>query len=200
MTRVPTGASRERVSVELRGLGPAIRAHAKDRRLSIAALVRTAVVAMLKRSPIAVEEPGFTAEAVLDQPIKLTIRMHPGVARQFAGRARASGLSYGAYLTTLVDGTPAAALSPDHKQAVTALSISTDQLAAIAADVNESMRLIRRGTAPSVQQFNERMTGLAEDVRRHLGVASRLMAELKPAATRPGRASASAIDGQRVNP
>ncbi|MEO8925185.1 MAG: hypothetical protein ABI330_20560 [Caldimonas sp.] len=99
-----------------------------------------------------------------------------------ATRARAAGLPYGAYLATLLDGTPAPPLAADHAAAVTALGVSTERLAVVSADVNELIRVLGRGGMPASRQFDDRMAGVAGDVRQHLVLASRLITALKPAA------------------
>ena len=68
-----------------------------------------------------------------------------------------------------------------------ALGVSTEQLAVISADLNDFVRLVRHGTAPEARRFADRTATLADDVREHLALASRLMAALKPAAIWPRR-------------
>jgi hypothetical protein len=54
---------------------------------------------------------------------------------------------------------------------------SCDQLAALAGDINALIRLIRLAKgAEAARQFGDRMRGLEADVRRHIDLASRLVA------------------------
>lgn len=136
-------ASRERATIDLRGLGPALKAHAQARNLTVSDVARLAVAAVLETpgSEAPVQVSGET-DAAGDRTVKLTIRLRRGVAARLATRARACGLSHGAYLTTLIDGAPAPPLAT-----ATALGTSTEQLAVVSADLNELIRTIRRDSS-----------------------------------------------------
>jgi hypothetical protein len=181
------------MTIDLRGLAPALKAHAKARHLTVSDAARLAVAAALGTSPLDPEaEPGREAGQVSDQPIKLTIRLRRGVAGRLTARARACGLSHGAYLTTLIEGTPAPPLD-----AVAALNASTDQLAAVSADLNEVVRLLRGQPLPSEEELGEFTRRIEGGVRSHLDLASRVVAELRPARTyamRPTRAKGRRAD------
>ena len=175
--------SRDRITIDLGGLGPALRAHAQDRHLTVAAAARSALSEALQDASSG--DPGEVDnehDQVADRSVKVTLRMRRSVANRLATRARAAGLPYGAYLATLLDGTPAPPLAADHAAAVTALGVSTERLAVISADINELMRVVGRGGMPAYRQFDDRMVGVAGDVHQHLVLASRLMTALKPAA------------------
>ena len=177
------GVSRDRITVDLGGLGPALRAHAQDRQLTVAAAARSVLASALQNSArLSTGELGGEPVQVANQAAKLTLRLRRGAADRLATRARAAGLSYGAYLATLLDGTPAPPLAPGHDLAVKALGVSTEQLAVLSADVNELIRLIRRESVPAARQFSDPLVTLVGDVRQHLVLASRLMVELQPAA------------------
>jgi hypothetical protein len=151
--------------------------------LTLAAAARSALAAALHDASSAdAGEVDNEQDQAADRSVKLTLRLRRGAANRLAARARAAGLPYGAYLATLLDGTPAPPLAADHEQAVTALGASTERLAVISADVNELIRTVGRGGVPEARQFDDRMVSLAGDVRQHLALASRLMAALQPAA------------------
>jgi hypothetical protein len=188
---------RDRVTIGLRGLGPALRAHAKTRELTVAAAARSVLAASLDASTsTAVAGPRRSSDEATAQTVKLTLRMRPRAATLLSERARAAGLPYGAYVGTLLDGSPAPALAADHREAVTALGVSTEQLATLSVDINTLFRMLGRGSSAELQKYRNRLEGLPDEVRHHLGLASRLMAELKPAALlsahRSRRASGSA--------
>ena len=188
------GVARDRITIDLGGLGPALRAHAQGRQLTVAAAARSALASALQNSArLSTGEHGGELDAAANHAAKLTLRLRRGSADQLVTRARAAGLSYGAYLTTLLDDMPAPAAAPGHDQAVAALGASTEQLAVVSADINELIRLIRRGSAPAAQQFSDRLGTLAGDVRQHLVLASRLVVELQPAA-RPRQRSGKRPD------
>ena len=191
---------RKRMTIDLRGLGPALRAHAKARRLTLAAAARSALAAALQDASSGdAGEVDNEQDQAADHSVKLTLRLRRGAANRLATRARAAGLPYGAYLATLLDGTPAPPLAANHEQAVTALGASTERLAIISADINELIRTVGRGGVPAARQLDDRMVSLARDVRQHLVLASRLMAALQPAA-RPRQRSGRRPDSWRRAP
>lgn len=176
-------APRERITIDLRGLAPALKAHAKTRHLTVSDAARLAVAAALDATSFDSQlEPAGEPDAASDQPVKLTIRLRRGVAARLTTRARDCGLSHGTYLTTLIDGTPAPPLA-----AVTALNASTDQLAVISADLNEVIRLFREQPMPSEEELDQLTQRVVVGVRRHLDLASRVVADLRPARTYPTR-------------
>jgi len=188
------GAARERMIVDLGGLAPALRAHAKARHLTVTQAARLAVAAVLEPAPVdAGVQPESEPDSTADRTVKLTIRLRRGVADQLTARARDCGLSHGAYLTTLIDAAPAPPLAM-----VKALSASTDQLAVVAADVNEVIRLLRRDTSPSQEMLGTSVRSIVLDTRRHLDLASRVVAELRPARTYPRRPRGKRAADERI--
>jgi hypothetical protein len=74
----------------------------------VSEVARLAVVAVLENSGSDTEaQPSGEPDAAEGGPVKPTIRFRRGVASRLTTRARACGLSYGAYLTTLIDEAPA---------------------------------------------------------------------------------------------
>ena len=189
------GAARERMIVDLGGLAPALRAHAKARHLTVTQAARLAVAAVLEPAPVdAGVQPESEPDSTADRTVKLTIRLRRGVADQLTARARDCGLSHGAYLTTLIDAAPAPPLAM-----VKALSASTDQLAVVSADMNEVIRLLRRDTSPSQEVLGEVLRSIVDGTRRHLDLASRVVAELRPARTYPRRSPGNRPAGVRIS-
>lgn len=176
-------APRERTTVDLRGLAPALKAQAKARHLSVSDVARLAVAAALETSPIEpCAETGETQDATADRPVKVTVWFRRGVAARLKTRARACGLSHGSYLTTLIDGTTAPSLAM-----VAALSASTDQLAAISTDLEEIVRFLGRNPRPPVEGLDAFSQRIVDGVHRYLDLASRVVAELRPARTSPAQ-------------
>ena len=101
MTRHP----RERVTIDLRGIGPRLHAHAAARGKTAASVVRAAVVATLAAEG-APEEPGIGVEPVDARAVKVTVRLGVWHAVRLARCARKAGVSQGTYLAGLLDGVP----------------------------------------------------------------------------------------------
>ena len=174
--RTVNPAPRDRVTIDLRGLGPALKAHARARDLRVSDVARMALVAALKtaESEAAVQVTGLP-DAAGDGTVQLTIRLRRGVAARLTARARACGLSKGAYLMTLIDEVPA-----PPRAVATALGTSTERLAVVSWDLNQLIRTLRRDTTSSSRLIDDWLRPALGDVRRHLGLASRLMSELRP--------------------
>jgi hypothetical protein len=177
--------SRERATIDLRGLGPALKAHAGARNLTVSDVARLAVIEALKTSGSgAMPQGAGEPETLAPGTVKLTIHLRRGVAVRLTARADACGLSRGAYLTTLIDEVPAPPLAVS-----TIFGKSTEQLAVVSADLNELIRVIRRDAASASPLVEDWLRPLVNDVRQHVSLASRLMSELRPMRTpqEPGK-------------
>ena len=190
-------APRERITVDLSGLGSALRAEARAHNLSVAMLARMTLAARLGPLSARYRDPeGQAPERIPRQTIKVTLRVRPGVASALAGRARACGISSGAYLSSLVEGTPAVPLAPDHQEAVAALNASTDRLATVLAELRQICRLMTSGDTKNRPPL-DRLQSLADEVRLHLRAASGLASELKPCAMRAARVAFALDEAKR---
>ena len=173
MTRHP----RERVTIDLRGIGLRLHAHAAARGKTTASVVRAAVIATLDAEG-ALEEPAVGAERVYARAVKVTVRLGVWHAVRLAHCARKAGVSQGTYLAGLLDGVPPSPRPIDHGAAVAALADSTQKVAAMSADIHGFLRLMRNAKAGEAEKYRATLMSLSKDVRLHLEVASRLMAEL----------------------
>ena len=112
-----TDTSRDRVTIDLRGIGPSVRAAASARRLRVAAYARLA---------LAEASNGQGAPSVPDSPIeragavmKVTLRLDPSDAELLLLGTAHVGLSYGAFVARLLRGLPLPAPSSCHPCLVT---------------------------------------------------------------------------------
>lgn len=179
--------SRDRVTVDLRGLAPAVKAHASARNMTLAAFARAAMVDALKQAEA---DPFHLSQGGLDDgpPVKLALSLPLRQASWLVEHARAAGLSYGTYLASVIDGTPAPG---GLGEAVRALTASTAQLAALSTDLNDFVRLLRRGSSTEAEKYRQRVMSLFDEVRQHVRINAALSAEVreairwKPAKTNP---------------
>ena len=183
---------RERVTIDLRGIGPRLHSHAAARGKTTASVVRAAVVSMLDAEG-ASEEPGAGAERVDARTVKVTVRLGVWHAVRLAHCARKAGVSQGTYLAGLLDGVPPSPRPIDHGAAVAALADSTQKVAAMSADIHGFLRLMRNAKAGEAEKYRATLMSLSKDVRLHLEIASRLMAGL----TSRQRMNGSAMTAQR---
>ena len=174
--------SRDRVTVELRGMRARLQTLAAARQLTLAALVRQGVAQLLDAGGDVVPISGSDTPAPGEHLIvKITLRLPSVSAAALARRARAADVSKGAYVAGLIDGLPPDPLQPDHADAVAALLASTDQLAAISTDLNAFMRLLARGSSSEIERYRAGVMSLADDVRGHLALVAPLVAALRSA-------------------
>jgi hypothetical protein len=176
----PTAAAmRDRVTIDLRGMGPQLQAQAAKRQMTAAELVRRAVTAMLDDAPC--EEGGNEPiDSASGTPVvKVTLRLPVGHAVLLASLARVADVSQGTYVVRLIDGAPAQPRAPNHAQAVAALMASTDRLATLSADLNAFMRLLGRAPRSELEPYRASIRSLAGDVRAHLASAAALVAALR---------------------
>lgn len=173
-----TPSPRERVTIDLRGIGPRLHAHAAAHGKTTAAVVRAAVVAAFDAEG-GPAEPGRVAEPIDVRAVKVTLRLDGAHASWLARRARSADVSQGAYVMGLLDGQPPGPRSADHGAAVAALADSTHKVAAMSADIHGFLRLIRNAKGDeAAEKYRAGLMSLAVDMRAHLEVASRLMTEL----------------------
>ena len=172
--------SRDRVTIELCGMRERLQSLSAARAMTPAALVRKALAASLDCAPCNGEIADHeTASVGGGQVVKVTVRLSEAHAVALATRARAAGVSKGAYVAGLINGTPPGPLSIDHSRTVAALMGSTDQLAAMAADLNAFMRTVSRVTSSQLEPHRASIGSLVQDIRSHLAQASELVAELR---------------------
>jgi len=167
--------SRDRVTVDLRGLGPAVKAQAAARNLTLAAFARAAILEAMGR--VADETLTLGPVGAADgQPVKLTLTLPLRQASWLVEHARATGVSYGTYLASLIDGAP---YPGNLAAAVRALMASTDQMASYSTDLQSFLGLIRDGRSTEAQRYREAVTWLFDEIRKHMKLSAALAAELR---------------------
>ena len=174
--------SRDRVTVDLRGAGPVVQRRAAEQGLTVAALVRRAVVE-LAETP----DDGATALVAMDrlrggEQVKVTLRLPCAHALLLARRSRRAEVSLGFYVASLLEGHPVSPASPDRREAIAALSRSTDQLAMLGIDLNAFMRLLGRVPDDRLEPYRAGVMSLSMRVQEHLDLASQLLADLQKTA------------------
>lgn len=167
--------SRNRVTIDLCGIGDAARAAAAARGATLAVFARQALIAALPADASTLlprAEPHGTGGTV-----KLSVRLSHEDSSQLATQAAALGLSQARLVSLLIRRAelpmPAASRSAD----LAALRASTEQLAALSADLQQFMRLLRGGAGEAVQRYRQRIEAVDTDIRAHLDRASAFVAD-----------------------
>jgi hypothetical protein len=157
------GASRDRVTIDLRGIGPSVRAAASARHLCLAAYARLALAEASEQSATptrpapAIERAGAVT--------KITLRLDPIDAELLLLGAAQVGLSYGAFVGRLLRGTPLPASLADRVKDRDALLVSSDHLATLSADLAHLVRVLKRFEGDGAVRYGAAAEALMADVR-----------------------------------
>jgi hypothetical protein len=170
------------VTVDMRGLKAALVARAKAERVSLSVLVRGAVTRDLGLSvecePQRADVPSWNASRAAT--VKLSIRMTTEEARQIAAGARVAGLSRGAYLAGLVANVPVLSSGGGRSEHIASLMASSAELSTLSRNIHRLTALLRQANVEPARPYREMLDTLAGDVRSHLELAARALADLQP--------------------
>jgi hypothetical protein len=123
--------------------------------------------------------------------IRVSLRIAHQDAANLAAAARAAGLPIGAFVAGFVADIPV--LREGNRAAhLEALTESTAMLATLGRDLRHLIELLRQGSVAAALVYRERLEDVDADIRRHLDLASVVLAEL-----RPPRQTASAAGDRR---
>lgn len=176
-----SASPREFFTVDLRGLRAELRRRASETGLTESDVLRRALAVALNDDRSDTLNMPETGDICASQPqVKLSVRILRPAAERLDRKARAAGLSRGAYLTGLIDGAPAVVAATDRRAGFAALSASAAELALLSRDINHLTHLLRRGEVRAAQEYRARLDSLDADVRQHLDRSAAVLAELAP--------------------
>jgi hypothetical protein len=178
-------SSRDRVTIDLRGIGDAVRAAAACRGMGVSELVRRAVVMSLDLRASAAVAPmkrGSDGQTPGQDPAqetaKLTLRLPQAHADALMLNAGTLGLSYGEYVARLVDGSRLPQPVAERQADRAALLASNDQLATLSTDLVALVTLLRQAKVEQAMPYRDRLEAADAEIRRHLDRASALIDRL----------------------
>ena len=102
--------------------------------------------------------------------------------------ARRAGLNPGDYVGSLVAGVPALLGGANRTDYLATLVASSAELSTLSRNIRHLTSLLREGNVRAAQEYREMLDTLTGDVRGHLTLAARLLADLRPR-NRSGNAS-----------
>lgn len=179
-----SGASRDRLSVDLRGLKAALQVRAAARGVPVSVLVRD----VLARE--AGEEGGDQGNAS-SLPVssrrgrvRLCLRLAASDAHLLLRRAREAGLPLGEFVLAQLQARGHVPSATERAAHIAALTRSTAQLAGMRRDLAQLAAALKRSDSPVAQPIRTTLATLEQEVRAHLAHASVLLAD--PAAQRTG--------------
>ena len=180
-----TPSSRDRISVDLRGLKAPLFERAHARGVSPSGLVRDALIDALGRiEPSSPDHVAAGAPLPMEGRVRLSLRMSREDARATLAAARQAWLAPGAFVAGLVAGVPALLGGASRDAHIAALIASSAELSTLSRDIHHLTSLLRQGNVRAAQEYRERLDTLAGDVRNHLSLTSRVLADLRPRSQR----------------
>jgi hypothetical protein len=174
--------SHDFVTVDMRGLKAALAARARDQRVSVSVLVRGAVARDLGLADAGERNRSAASAGVTSSAanVKLSIRLTPEEASLLAAGARAAGLSRGAYLSGLIANVPVLTSGANRTDHIATLVASSAELSTLSRNIHHLTSLLREGNVRPALVYRDMLDTLAGDVRGHLTLASKLLADLRP--------------------
>lgn len=181
MTRNVSRASRDRISVDLRGLRAALFKQARARGVSPSDVVREALSEALGQVHSSTIDKHANSEAASKRErVRLSLRMTPQDALATLAAARAARLTPGAYVASLVAGVPILLNGGKPGDQLAALTASVAEMATLSRNLRNLTNLLRQGSGQAAQEYRAMLDEVAQDVRGHLKLTSSAIAELQP--------------------
>lgn len=180
-------STRDRISVDLHGLKPALIARAQAERVDVSVVVRRSIERELGMAAATTEPVGDSCSPrAAGSTVKLSIRLTSAEAAQLAAGAARAGLSRGAYVAGLVAEVPLLTSGSAARQdLLAALNASCAELSTLTRNLHHLTTLLRQGQVRAAMEYRQMLDALGGDVREHLAMAAGLLAELRP--PRPNR-------------
>ncbi len=168
--------SRDRVTIDLCGIGDAARAAAQARGVTLAIFARQALIAALP-ADAAARLPRTEPRGEAGATVKLSVRLSPDDSADLATQAAVRGLSQARLVSLLIRRAELPRRSIERDADRAALRASTEQLATLSVDLQQFLRLLRRGSSEGVARYAERLQVVDVDLRAHLDRASAFLAD-----------------------
>jgi hypothetical protein len=106
--------------------------------------------------------------------------MHMDDAAATLEAARRAGMSPGDYVAGLVAGVPAILGGGGQREHVVALTASNAELSTLSRNIYHLTHLLRQAEVGPALYYRDMLDTLSGDVRRHLALASGVLADLRP--------------------
>jgi hypothetical protein len=176
-------SSRDRLSVDLRGLKAALFDRAAALGVTPSGLVRTVLADALGQDQAsAVERCLPRLSPRHGTRVRLCLRMSRAQASATLDGARQAGLNPGDYVGNLVKGVPVLSAGGSRTEHMAALTSSCAELSTLSRSIHHLVTLLRQGNLAAARPYRELLDTLAGDVRTHLELATRVLADLRPRA------------------
>jgi hypothetical protein len=165
------------VTVDMRGFKAALVARAQAERVSVSLLVRSAVAAHLGLPADTDRQPSTVPTS---STVKLSVRLTAAEATLLANGAASAGLSRGAYLAGLIAGVPVLTTGANRTEHLAALLASTAELSRLNRNIHQLSGVLAERASKPALTYRAMLDGLSVDIRRHLMLAARALADQQP--------------------
>jgi hypothetical protein len=174
-------SSRDRISVDLHGLKAALLERARTVGVSPSVWVRTTLAQALGEpgghaAPLAALHP----KTSMAGRVRLTLRMTREQAVATTEAARQARMTPGDFVADLVAGVPAVTGSAGRADYIATLVASCAELSTFSRNLNHLAHLLRQGAYRPADEYRPMLNTLGADVRAHLALATRALADLRP--------------------
>ena len=181
-------SSRDRISVDLRGLRAALLAQARARGVTPSDLVRGVLAEALNDADSSQRALGSaTHRSAPSERVRLPLRLTAEQACAITLTAKAAGLATGDFVAGLVAGVPVLSAGASRTDHLAALIASSAEISTLSRNIHHLTALLRQGAFRPAQEYRPMLDTLADDLRGHLALAAGALADLRP---RSGRADA----------
>ena len=148
-----TPSSRDRISVDLRGLKAPLFKRAQALGVSPSGLVRTTLVEALRQSePITIERATPSCRSGHGDRVRLCLRMSREQASATLEGARRAGLNPGDYVGNLVAGVPVLLSGSNRPDYLATLIASSAELSTLSRNIHHLSSLLREGNVRAAQE------------------------------------------------
>jgi hypothetical protein len=183
-----TPSSRDRISVDLRGLRAALLDQARARGVTPSDLVRGVLAEAFGDDDSGQRALGSaTTRSAPCGRVRLSLRLTADQARAIALAAKAAGLSSGDFVAGLVAGVPVLSAGASRTDHLAALIASSAEISTLSRNIHHLTSLLHQGAFRAAQEYRPMLDTLADDLRGHLELAAGVLADLRP---RNGRVDA----------
>lgn len=174
-------SSRDRISVDLRGLKAALFDRAQTLGVSPSDVVRATLAEALGHAePIHIDRSAPSFRSGYGDRTRLCLRMGREQARATMEAARLAGMNPGDYVGGLVANVPALSAGGGRAEHIATLIASSAELSTLSRNIHRLTVLLREANVAAARQYREMLDTLAGDVRSHLELAARVLADLQP--------------------
>jgi hypothetical protein len=174
-------SSRDRISVDLHGLKAMLVDRSQALAVSPSELVRRLLAKELgEPADVAAQSARSHLERPTGTRTRLCLRMHMDHAAATLEAARRAGMSPGNYVAGLVTGVPAILRGGGQTDHVVALTASNAELSTLSRNIYHLTHLLRQAEVGPALYYRDMLDTLFVDVRRHLALASGVLADLRP--------------------